>query len=287
MSAIFKKEFKSYFHNMTGPVFMTAVMVFIGLYFFVNNIYYGYPHFAVSLSGVSVVLLLLVPVLTMRSFAEEKRTKTDQMLLTSPLSVTQIVMGKFMAMAAVLGVCMLIACFGPIILHFYGGGAMLADYVAIIAFFLLGAAYISIGMFVSSLTESQIISAVITFCILLVLQLIDGISGVISSSSMLSLIGMIILVALVALMIYYMTKNVFIADVVGIAGAAVLIVIYAIKKTLFEGLLSSILNSLSLITRFDTIINQTLDVSTLIYYISVSALFVFLTVQSIQKRRWS
>ena len=82
MAAIFKKEFKSYFHNMIGPVFMTAVMIFIGLYFFVYNMNYGYPYFAVALSGVSIVFLLLVPVLTMRSFAEEKRSKTDQMLLS-------------------------------------------------------------------------------------------------------------------------------------------------------------------------------------------------------------
>lgn len=287
MSAIFKKEFKSYFYNMTGTVFMAAVMVFIGLYFYVNNIHYGYPYFAVSLSGVSVVFLLLVPVLTMRSFAEEKRSKTDQMLLTSPLSVTQIVAGKFFAMTAVLGICMLISCLGPVIVKAYGGGALLSDYIAIIAFFLLGAAYMSIGMFISSLTESQVISAVVTFCILLLLQLIDGIGSVISSSSMLSLIGMIILVALVALLIYYMTKNIFISDAVGIVGALALIIIYIVKKTLFEGLIGDIFESVSLIARFDDVINQTLDLSTIIYYISVSVLFIFLTVQSIQKRRWS
>jgi ABC-2 type transport system permease protein len=287
MTAIFKKEFKSYFHNMTGPVFMAAVMLFMGLYFYVNNIYYGYPYYAVSLSGVSVVLLLLVPVLTMRSFAEEKKSKTDQMLLTSPLSITQIVMGKFLAMTAVFGICMLIGCIAPIVIHLYGGGAMLPDYIAIVMFFLLGAAYISIGMFVSSLTENQIIAAVGTFCILLILQLMEGISGLISSSSMLSLIGLIILAAFVAFLIYHMTGNVFIADAFGIVCAIALIIVYVVKKSLFEGLLASILNSVSLISRFDTVLNQTLDISSFIYFISISALFIFLTVQSVQKRRWS
>ncbi len=287
MTAIFKKEFKSYFHNMIGPVFMAAVMVFIGLYFFVYNMNYGYPYFAIVLSGVSIVFLLLVPVLTMRSFAEEKHSKTDQLLLTSPLSVTQIVLGKFFAMTAVLGICMIITCAAPVIIKLYGGGALLADYIAIIAFFLLGSAYMSIGMFISSLTESQVIAAVVTFCVLLVLQLVEGIGSIVSSSAMLSLIMMIVVVILIALLVYYMTKNVFIADGVGLVCVIALIVAYIIKKSIFEGLTGDLLQSVSLVSRFDSIINQTLDLSTIIYYISVSVLFVFLTVQSVQKRRWS
>ena len=126
-----------------------------------------------------------------------------------------------------------------------------------------------------------------TFCVLLVLQLVDGIGSVISSSAMLSLITMIIIVALIAFLIYYMTKNVFIADGVGIVGVVALIAAFVIKRSLFEGLAGDILEKISLVSRFDSIVNQTLDISTIIYYISVSALFVFLTVQSVQKRRWS
>ena len=122
---------------------------------------------------------------------------------------------------------------------------------------------------------------------LLVLQLVDGIGSVISSSAMLSLITMIIIVALIAFLIYYMTKNVFIADGVGIVGVVALIAAFVIKRSLFEGLAGDILEKISLVSRFDSIVNQTLDISTIIYYISVSALFVFLTVQSVQKRRWS
>ncbi|MGN1349829.1 MAG: ABC transporter permease [Anaerovoracaceae bacterium] len=287
MIAVFKKEFRSCFHNMIGPVFIAAILCFMGLYFSVNNISYGYPYYAVSLSGISVVLLLLVPVLTMRSFAEEKRSKTDQMLLTSPLSVTQIVMGKFLAMAGVLGICAAVSCLAPLVILLYGGGNLLADYVAILAFFLMGAAYISMGMFISSLTENQVLAAVGTFCLLLFLQLSEGIAGLISSSSMMSLIAAVLLVILAAVLVYFMTKNVFLADAVGILGTAVLLIIYGVKKTAFEGLLSSLLSSVSLISGFDTIINQTLDLSVFVLYLSVIGLFIFLTVQSVQKRRWS
>ena len=287
MNAIFKKEFRSYFHNMIGPVFMAVLLFFMGIYFIVYNIYNGYPYFAISLSGVSVVFLFLVPILTMRSFAEEKRTKTDQMLLTSRLSVTQIVLGKFFAMDAIFGICMLAACIGPLAMKLYGGGALLPDYLAILMFFLLGSAYISIGMFLSSLTESQVLAAVGTFAVLLVLQLVDGLAGMVSSSSLLSLIVLLILVVLVALLIYGMTKNVFLADGIGMIGAIALIIVYAIKKSLFEGIVADLLGAISLAKRFDTVLEQILDPAVIVLYISVTALFVFLTVQAVQKRRWS
>ena len=105
---------------MTGPIFMAAIFVFMGIYFVAYNIVQGYPYFAAALSGMSFILLLIIPVLTMRSFAEERRSKTDQLLLTSPVSVTQIVMGKYLAMVSVLGFCMIISCLAPIIIHFYG-----------------------------------------------------------------------------------------------------------------------------------------------------------------------
>ena len=113
MTAIFKREFRSFFHNMTGAIFMTGVLIFMGIFFVAYNIVQGFPHFSVALTGISVILLLVVPVLTMRSFAEEKRTKTDQLLLTSPISVSGIVMGKYLAMVSVFGCCMLIACAAP------------------------------------------------------------------------------------------------------------------------------------------------------------------------------
>ncbi len=287
MKAIFKREFKSYFHNMTGPVFMAALFVFMGIYFNAYNINSGYPYFAVSLSGISFILLIAVPVLTMRSFAEERKTKTDQMLLTAPVTITQIVMGKYLSMLAIFGIVMGVSCAAPIIIHFYGGGALAADYAAIFAFFFLGAAYIAIGMFMSSITENQIIAALGTFGILLILQLIEGISSLIPSSAAASFIAFFIVIALIALLLYAMLKNVMIAGGLGIIAEIVLTVMFIIKKTSFEGLFQDFLNAFSLISRFDNIVNQTLDISVLIYYITIAGVFCFLTGQMIQKRRWS
>lgn len=287
MAAIFKRELKSYFHTMLGPIFIAAILVFVGIYFTAYNMVQGYPYFSVTLSGVSIILLLVVPVITMRSFAEEKRSKTDQMLLTSPLPVTHIVLGKYFSMIAVLGIAMLITCLCPLIMHFYGGAALLADYVTIFAFFLLGSAYIAIGMFVSSLTESQVLAAVGTFCILLVLQLIDGVASLLPGSALASYVCLFACIVLIAFLLYAMVKNIFISGIFGLICIIALTILFFAKKTLLEGFFPDMIASLSLISRFDTIINQALDVSALIYYVSICVVFVFLTVQTIQKRRWS
>ena len=287
MKAIFKREFRSFFHNMTGPVFMAAIFVFMGIYFVAYNMVQGYPYFTAAMSGMSFIMLLAVPILTMRSFAEERKTKTDQLLLTSPVSVTKIVLGKYAAMLAVFGICMLIVCILPIVIHFYGGGSILADYSAILGFFLLGAAYIAIGMFVSSLTESQIISAVATFCILLLLQLIDGISTILPSGAVGSYVCFFLLILILAVLLYAMTKNVVISAGAGVIAEIILTIIFFIKKSVFGGVFGDFVTSLSLIARYDSLLNLTLDFSVFIYYLTVAAVFCFLTVQMIQKRRWS
>lgn len=287
MKAIFKREFKSFFHNMTGPVFMAAIFVFIGIYFVAYNMVQGYPYFTAAMSGMSFIMLLAVPILTMRSFAEERKTKTDQLLLTSPVSVTRIVLGKYLAMLSVFGICMLVSCILPIVIHFYGGGSLLADYSAIFGFFLLGAAYIAIGMFVSSLTESQIISAVATFCILLLLQLIDGISTILPSGAVGSYVCFFLVILVLAVLLYAMTKNAVISAGAGIIAEIILTIIFFIKKSVFGGVFGDFVTSLSLIARYDSLLNLTLDFSVFLYYLTVAAVFCFLTVQMIQKRRWS
>ena len=287
MTAIFKREFKSYFHTMTGPVFIAVLLAFTGIFFTAYNLIQGWPYFSAALSSVSIVLLLLVPILTMRSFAEEKRMKTDQLLLTSPVSVTQIVLGKFLSMAAVFGIPCLLMFFGPIMIRLYGGGVLLADSIAVVEFFLMGAAYIAIGMFISSLTENQLIAAVGTFAILLILQLADSMSSLFPSSAVGSYVCLFALILLAVLILYFLTRNVWITCGVGVVAVAVLTLFFFLKKTAFEGLFGSMVSSLSLVARFDAITNQSFEIATIIYFVTIIALFVFLTVQSIQKRRWS
>lgn len=287
MIAIFKRELRSYFRTMTGPVFVAALMAFVGVFFVAYNLLQGYPYFSAVLSNITIVFLLIVPILTMRSFAEEKKARTDQLLLTSPVSVTDIVMGKYLSMVALLGVCCLVMCVAPIVIHVYGGGSLVVDYIAILEFFLLGSAYIALGMFISTLTESQVIAAVATFFILLLLHLADGFSNLLPDSAFGSYVCFFIVIALIALLVYYLTKNYLIGCGVGAVGVVILTVFFFVKRAAFEGTFGNAVASLSLVGRFSDILNQTFNLSVIIYFLSICGLFVFLSVQSIQKRRWS
>lgn len=287
MGAIFKREFRSYFQTVIGPLFIAVLLAFTGLFFLAYNLVQGYPYFSVALTNVTVVLLLLVPILTMKSFAEERKLRTDQLLLTSPVSVTEITLGKYFSMAAIYGITCAVMFAAPVMIHFFGGGSMLADSMAIVEFFLLGSAYIAIGMFISSLTESQVIAAVGTFAVLLLLQLADGMSNILPSSAFGSYVCFFVLIILAALLVYFLTRNMIISCGVGVAGVAVLTIFFFVKKSAFAGLFGSVVTSLSLISRFQSVSNQSFDWSAIVYFASIIVLFVFLTVQSVQKRRWS
>ena len=136
MLAIYKRELKSYFTSMMGYVFVAFVLVVVGIYFAAYNLN-AYPLIGYTLYNVTFLFLILVPILTMRSLAEEQRNKTDQLLYTSPVSLLGIVIGKFLALISVFGIPVLVICFYPQILGQYGTVNMPMSYLAIFGFFLL------------------------------------------------------------------------------------------------------------------------------------------------------
>ena len=207
MKAIFNREFKSYFTSMIGPVFVAALVLVTGIYFMVYNMSYGYPYFAYTLSASAIVFVLTVPLLTMRSFSEERHSKTDQLLLTSPVSVTQIVLGKFFSMAAVVAIPCVIFCLCPLIIKSTGTAYFLVDYSTILVYFLIGCAYVAIGMLISAMTESVIIAAVGTIITLLLINLSNGLSTYVPNTAIASLIGCLILLVLLCVIVYVMTKS--------------------------------------------------------------------------------
>lgn len=236
MSAIFKREFKSYFQTVIGWLFIAATLCIYGLYFFVYNLVYGYPSISNTLSAISFVFLITVPVLTMRILAEEQKNKTDQMILTAPVSVGKVILAKFLAMGAVFSICVAVIAMTPLILSAFGTVPFAENYVALLGFWLYGLTCIAIGMFVSSLTESQVIAAVITFAMLFVGYMMGSICSLISSTG---------------------------------------------------NLATKILSGYDLASKLDNFSAGMLDASGIIYYLSLILLFLFLTSQVIQKRRWS
>ncbi len=288
MTAIYKREVASYFNSMTGWLFTAVLTVFIGIYFFVYNLFNGYPYFSMSLSYTLFVFMVVVPILTMRSMAEEHRSRTDQLLLTAPVSVTGVVMGKYLAMLTVFALPTAIACLCPLIIALNGSSFLLADYGTILAFFLLGAVEIAVGLLVSALTESQLIAAVGTFGILLVLYLWDGLVSFLPTSASGSLLGLLAALILVCFLLNALSDNWKITAGTLAVGAAVIAGFYIKDSSAFAGLLPDVLGKFSLITAFDSFASDhVFDLRGVLLYLSLCALLVFLTVQVVQKRRWN
>ncbi len=288
MLAIYKRELKSYFQSMTGPVFVAFLIAFTGIYFMAYNMTAGYPYFSYTLSGSLIVFIVGIPLITMRSFSEERKNKTDQLLLTAPVSLGQVVLGKYLAMVTVIAVPNVIFCIFPLIIKSQGTAYLTVDYLSILVFFLLGCVYAAIGMFLSALTESQIIAFISTFGILLVLYLWDGILAMLPGSAVSGLVGVLVLLTVVAFYIWRMTENVVLSGGIELIGVIAGIVVYMVKSEVYENLLSDSLGKLAIANVFTGITsNSIVDITGIALYLSFIAVFVFLTVQAIQKRRWS
>ena len=288
MLAIYKREFKSYFQSMVGCVFVAFLVAFTGIYFTAYNLNAGYPYFSYTLSGSLIVFIVGIPLITMRSFAEERKNKTDQLLLTAPVSLTKIVLGKYLAMISVVAIPNLIFCLFPLLIKMNGTAYLKTDYISIGVFFLLGCVYVAIGMFMSALTESQMIAFITTFGLLLILYLWNGIIGFLPSSAIGSLIGLIVVFTIIIAYVYHMTENWMLSAVLEVLGIVASVATYIVKSSLFENLLTKILGKLALAdVSTDITNNHIVDITGIVLYLSVIAIFIVLTIQAIQKRRWS
>lgn len=295
MLAIYKKELKTYFTTMTGYAFIAFFSLVVGFVFYYINVvgasaFIGY---SLSYAYISVIMMVLVPVLTMKIFADERHSKTDQMLFTAPITVGKIVMGKYLAVATVFTIPVLAILTYPLVMMDYGDTPVGANYAAIFGFWLMGLALFAVGCFVSSITENQIISAVVTFAILLFVFIIQYISGIFPTDELSSAIAICVFVAIFALIYWLMArktvdKSLVYALIIAVAGIAVVMVLYFVNSSMFDGLFQNIILRCSIYYMYTYYFSaEIFDISSVVYFVSVIGLFLFLTVQSIQKRRWS
>ncbi len=288
MKAIYKRELKGLFSNMTGYVFIAFILLMAGIYSIALNFTYGYPNFEYALSNMSFIFILVVPILTMRIFSEEKHNRTDQLLYYLPVKVPSIVLGKYLAMLTVYSIPTVFMMLYPVILSMFGTVNFKSAYSAQLGFFFLGAALIAIGMFVSSLTESQIISCVVSLGAILLSYLMTSITGLLPTTASGSLFCYILLIIAIALIIYFVTKNYFISAVLAFLGTAGIFAIYFTNSSLLENSFPSLLNNLALFDVFyNNFVNGMLDMTAIIYYFTIVFVFSFLTVQTVEKKRWS
>jgi ABC-2 type transport system permease protein len=239
------------------------------------------------LGGILLIYLFAVPLLTMRLFSEEKRQKTDQLLLTSPVSIAGIVCGKFLAALAVYVGSLLITIAYAVVIKIYGDLQVWETLGSYIGFIFLGASYISVGLFVSAGTENQLTAALVSFFVIMIFMIIDLIAQMVPTDIQSGLISAAVLLAMVLLFLYLNTRNIIIVAAAAIAGGLAIGSFYLFKQDVFFGFMQNFLGWFSLNRRYYSFTMGLLELDSLLYYASFSGLFLFFTVRLIEKRRWN
>ena len=236
MRAVFRHELSSYFTGVTGYVFSAFLLLFTGIYTMVYNLQSASVHFEYVLGSMSFVFLIIVPILTMRVLAEERRQKTDQLLYALPIGMTRVVLGKYLAMITVVAIpCAIMGAY-PLILRSFGNVPLGTAYGTLLAFFLLSCTLSAVGMLISSLTDNQAVAAGLCFVVMLLLYFMNSLAGFLSDS---------------------------------------------------DGLLCTVMESLSVFERFYTFVSGVFDLTAVLYFASIIGVCLFVTVQMMEKRRWN
>lgn len=287
MVAILKHELRTYFQSLTAYVFGAFLLVAVGIGAMLYNLQAAVSNFEYVFSFCSLVFVVIVPILTMRVIAEERKQKTDQLLYSLPISTTQVIVGKFLALVIVYMVPLCIIATYPLIFAKYGEVYLLTSYGSMMAFFIMGAALIAVGIFVSSLTENQGFAAGIGIAIILFNYFSVSLAEYVSATAFGSAVALFVIAGILGWVVYYMTKNDTIAYGITLVMMAITVILFFIDETKFEGLLPDIMKKLSLFDRLDTFVNGMFDMTAIIYFVSVIVFFLFLSVQSLEKRRYN
>ena len=286
MKAVFKHEAGLYSHGLLAYVFGAFLLEFIGIGAMLYNINAAVANFEYALGTFCIGFVALVPILTMRVLAEEKKQKTDQLLSLLPLSSTDIILGKYFAMALVFVIPMLVACVYPLIFSMYGEVYLPTSYGALFAFVFLGLALIAIGMFISSLTESQGMAAGLCVVVMLFCYYSASLADCIASTAF-NLVALVVIAALLALLVRRLTCSDAAGILVLVLCLAAVGVVWLVSPDSLATLLPDLMSRLSLFERFYTFVNGVFDVTAIVYYLSAAAFFLFLCVQSWEKKRYN
>ncbi len=233
MIAVFKREFKAYFTSPIGWIYLAVFYFFAGLFFFIGPVLAQLPSLSPVFSSMQTIVMFLVPILTMRLFSEDKRQKTEQLLLTAPIGLTGIIFGKLLAAFAVFTLGFSATLVYALVLDSFGTLEWSVYLSNLLGMLLLGLALISIGAFISSLTENQVVAAIGGFAVTLLLVFVDTLATIVKT-----------------------------------------------------GWISAVLNNLSVYTRYSDFSLGVINFSDIIFFLSLCAVFVFLTVRVFEKKRW-
>lgn len=287
MSAVFRHELRGYFHTLTAYVFGAFLLAVVGLGSMLYNLEAAVSNFEFVLSFASIIFVIIVPILTMRTIAEERKQRTDQLLYSLPITTTQVILGKYFALLVVYLIPLAVISLYPLLFSQFGEVYLPTSYGSLLAFFLLGAALLAVGMFLSSLTDNQGFAAGLGIAAILLNYYSVSLAEYTSSTASGSLITLYVFALLFGVVIRSLTRNENLAYGVTFMLIAALAVLYLTDSSAFEGLLPDIMTKLSLFRQLSSFVNGAFDLTAIVYYLSVTGFFLFLSVQSLEKRRYN
>ena len=287
MTAVLKHELKNYFRTMTAYVFGAGLLLAVGLGAMLYNIEAAVSNFEFALSYFSIIFAVIVPILTMRVIAEERKQKTDQLLYSLPITTTQVIVGKYLALLTVYMIPLCIVAVYPLIFSQFGDVYLLTSYGSMLAFFIMGAALIALGVFISSLTDNQGFAAGIGIAVILLNYFSVSLSEYVSTTAFGSVVALCVIILALGAVIKHLTKNENLAYGVCFVLVAAVAITNFVNGGVFEGLLPGIMTKLSLFDRFTGFVNGVFDMTSVVYYASVIVFFLFLSIQSLEKRRYN
>lgn len=287
IQSLYDREFNSYFHTLYGYVFTAFIILVASIYTVGDCVRGRSANFAGVVGSMSFIYLIVIPILTMRVFAEERRQKTEQLLYSLPVSMGQVVMGKFLALISVLALPILVMAMYPLILSFFGNVDLLAAYCALIGFYLAGCALCAVGMFLSSLADNQAVAAGMCFVAMLLLFFLSSLANLVSSSASATLLAVAVLVLLIGLLAYSLTRSKKVSILITGVLEGLLLVSYILWKDHFTGVFPAVMKKLSVFDRYYVFLDGIFDWTGLVYVVSFIAVFLLLTTLSMEKRRWN
>lgn len=287
MIAVLKHELRNYFHSFTAYVFGAFLLAIVGIGAMLYNLQAAVSNFEYVLSFGTIIFMVIVPILTMRVIAEERKQKTDQLLYSLPISTVKVILGKYLALLVIYLIPLAIISIYPLIFAQFGDVYLPTSYGLLVAIFIMGAALVALGVFISSLTDNQGLAAGIGIAVILFNYYSVSLSEYVSSTAFGSAIALSVLALLLGAIIRYLTRNEQLASGISLILLAVITATYFLNPTAFEGLLPNIMRQLSLFDRFNTFVSGVFDLTAIFYYVSVIVFFLFLSVQSLEKRRYN
>ena len=287
MIAVLKHELRNYFHSFTAYVFGAFLLAIVGIGAMLYNLQAAVSNFEYVLSFGTIIFVVIVPILTMRVIAEERKQKTDQLLYSLPISTVKVILGKYLALLVIYLIPLAIISIYPLIFAQFGDVYLPTSYGSMVAIFIMGAALVALGVFISSLTDNQGLAAGIGIAVILFNYYSVSLSEYVSSTAFGSAIALSVLTLLLGVIIRYLTRNEQLASGISLILLAVITATYFLNPAAFEGLLPNIMRQLSLFDRFNTFVSGVFDLTAIFYYVSVIVFFLFLSVQSLEKRRYN